>query len=78
MDGDPPELADVSPAAKRVFDALDAADGSLSKSDLMTETRHAERTVDSALSELRAEDVIAGAGYPREYRLRPKIRARGD
>ena len=78
MDGDPPELADVSPAAKRVFDALDAADGSLSKGDLATETRHTERTVDAALTELRAEDMIAGAGWPREYRLRPKIRAGGD
>ena len=62
---------DLSPAARRVYDALDEADSALSKSTLVEETHHAERTIDSALSELRAENLVVGWGWPRRYRLHP-------
>jgi len=65
----PPGYHDLSPAARRVYDALDEADGALSKSSLSDETHHAERTVKDALAELRAEDLIVGWGWPRRYRL---------
>jgi hypothetical protein len=68
---DPPALSECSPAAKRTFDALRRADRALSKRDLVEETRYAERTIDSALSELRAENLVVGWGWPRRYRLDP-------
>lgn len=66
---DPPALSECSPAARRVYDALDRADGALSKRALADETRHAERTIRGAIAELRSHDLVAGWGYPRQYRL---------
>ena len=54
----PPGYARWSKAARRVYDALDREDGSLSRKVLEDRTHHAERTVREALQELREHDVV--------------------
>ena len=47
----------LSPAARRVHDALEREAGALSTSALVRRTHHAERTVQKALKELREDDL---------------------
>ena len=54
----PPGYARWSKAARRVYDALDRENGSLSRKALEDRTHHAERTVREALQELRDQDVV--------------------
>jgi predicted transcriptional regulator len=57
-DDDPPALGDCSPAAQRVFDALEEADEALSRSELQQRTRHAESTTIEALGDLRDAGLV--------------------
>lgn len=66
---DPPALRECDKAAKRVYDTLARADDPLSRRDLARRTRYAERSIDAALAELRAADLVTRWGWPHRYRL---------
>ena len=57
-DRDPSDLRNLSPAAKRTYDALCKADEALSRAELQQRTRHAESTVIEALGALRETGLV--------------------